>query len=115
MVTSENLSCVHQQMFENRSETQRRKERESAYDQNGGDEQTGEQSACDGKSAGGFRNSFLFGETSGNGEHRNDHEEPAEELSSSGGRVVPHGVRVDSTERRAIVAGGRNVCVENLR
>jgi len=40
---------------------------------------------------------------------------PAQELSRSGGRVVPQGVRIDATECRAVVAGGRNVCVENLR
>src|SRR6266403_95873 len=45
MVTSENLSCVHQQMFENRPETQRREKRQGPYDQNGRDQQTCEQPA----------------------------------------------------------------------
>src|ERR1700751_2071487 len=111
MDTSESLSCVHQQMLENRSKTQSRKERESAYDQNGGDEQTGEESACDWKTSGGFRNSFLFSKTSGNGEHRNDHEETTKQLGKSRGRVVPHGVCADPAKRRAVVPGRRDICV----
>src|SRR5260370_30149631 len=97
--TSESLACVHQQVFENRPQTQSRKKGESADDQNGRDQQTGEQSTRYRKCSSGFRNDFLFGKTPGNGQHRNNHQETAEQLSGSCRRVVPHSVGVDAAER----------------
>src|SRR5260370_2748890 len=76
MGTSESLPCGHQQVFENRPETQSREERESTHDQNRRHEQTSKQSACDWERTGRLGSGFLFRQTSGNSQHRNDHEEP---------------------------------------
>src|SRR6266478_9035987 len=103
MDTSKNLSCVHQQMFENWPETQGREKCESANDQNGGNKQTGKQSAGYRECAGRLWNWLLFRQAPGNGEHRDNHEKATEELRGRCGRVVPHGVCADSSKCRAIV------------
>src|SRR5215813_9032376 len=46
----ENLSCVHEQMLENRPKAKGRKEGESPNDENRGDEQTAEERSSDGES-----------------------------------------------------------------
>src|SRR5262249_8611052 len=109
MDTSKSLSCVHQQMFENWPETQSREKGESAYDQNRGDQQTSKQYSGYRECASRLWNWLLFRQASGNGEHRDDHEEPAEELRSRSGRVVPHRVCVDPGKGRAIVSSRRNI------
>src|ERR1700739_2265558 len=95
MDPSKSLSCVHQQMFENRPETESREKCESADDQNGGNQQSGAQPSGNGEGTSGFGNGFLSCEASGDGQHWNNHEEAAEELSNSGGGVVPHSVGAD--------------------
>ena len=57
---------------------------------------------------------FFLCEISRDGEHRNNHEEAAKQLSHRSCGVVPHGVRVQARERRPIIAGRRSVSVERL-
>src|SRR5258708_3116595 len=103
MDTSKSLSCIHQQMFKNRPETQSWEKRKSANDQNGRDQQTSKQPTGYRECTGRFWNHFLFRQAPGNGEHRDDHEEPAEEVSGRCRRVGPHGVCADPAERRAMI------------
>src|SRR6266513_1276713 len=101
-------------MLENRPETQSREKSKRANDYYRGDQQTGEETSGDRDGAGLFGDSLLFRETSGYGEPRNDHEEPAQQLGHSGGRVVPHRIRDKTSKCRAIVTSRRNVGVQDL-
>src|SRR5262249_18645785 len=98
MFSSEDLACIHEQVFQNRPETQSREKCESADNENGGNEQSTEQAACYWKSAGGFGNWLFAGKTSGDSHDRNDHEETAEELGDSCGRVVPQRIYAETCE-----------------
>src|SRR5258705_13045183 len=115
MDTSKNLSCVHQQVFENWPETQSREKRKSTNDQDRRNEQTGKQSTGYRECADGLWNWLLLRQAPGNGENRNDHEEPTEQVSSSCRRVVPHGVCADPTECRPIGPRRRTVRLKHLR
>src|ERR1700719_473900 len=115
MKTSEGFPCCHQQVFENGPETQGREKGESSDNDNGGDEQAREQSAGYSEGANGFRNDSFFCEASGDSQYWNDHEKAAQQLGDRGAGVVPHGVGVQTSECRTVIARGRNVGVEHLR
>src|SRR5215472_16672785 len=75
---SKNLSSVHEQMLENRPETQRREEGERPNDEDCGDEQTAEECSGHGESTYGCRDGFLSGQVPCNRHNRDDHEEAPE-------------------------------------
>ena len=50
---------------------------------------------------------FLAGQIAGDGEHRNDHEEAAEQHRDAERHVVPGRVGADAGEGGAVVAGRR--------
>src|ERR1700737_1866476 len=59
MGSSEGLSGEHQQVLENGSQTQGRKEGERTHDENGGNEQRGEQRSGDGEGSQRRRSGFF--------------------------------------------------------
>src|SRR5580704_10611886 len=114
MGTLKDLSRLHKQVFENWPETQSREERESAHNQNRGDQQTGEQTASYREGASRCGNNPFFSQAARDGHDRNDHEKSAEELRSTGRRVVPESIWVQPPESRTIVGRGGNVGVQDL-
>src|SRR5215468_6485215 len=115
MWSSKCLSCVHQQMLENRSQAQGREEGQRADDQNHRNQQHGEEWSGNRKSAEGFRNVFLCRKISSDGQDRDNHKEPAKEHGDSQSGVVPKGVCVNAAEGGTVVAHSRRIGVENLR
>src|SRR5579862_776396 len=112
---SVNLSSVHQQVLENRAQAERREKCERTNDQDHGYEQEREQRRGDRERAAGFGHDLLARQISGHGQHRDHHEETAEEHVEGAADVVPGRVAVEPGERGAVVAGHRGVGVENLR
>src|ERR1700676_3183550 len=114
MKTSEGFPCCHQQVFENGPETQGREKGESSDNDNGGDEQTREQSAGHWEGANGFRNDSFLCEASGDSQYWNDHEKAAQQLGNGSAGVVPHGIRVQAVECRSVISRRRHIRVEHL-
>src|SRR5664279_4200839 len=89
LIGLESLTCVEQQVFQYRTETQRREECQSTYDDNHAHQQHGEQRCCHWKGPGRWRHGLFACEIPGNREHWNDHEEAANQRVEPQGRVVP--------------------------
>src|ERR1700730_6504762 len=115
MKTSEGFPCCHKQVFENGPQTQGREKGESTDNDYGGDEQARKQSAGHWEGTDRFRNDSFFCETSGDSQHRDNHEKAAQQLGNGSAGVVPHGIRVQTAEGRPVIPRGRYICIEHLR
>src|SRR5271170_4097660 len=85
----EHLSGVHQQMLENRAETQRGEESERADNQDHGNQEHTKERRRHGKRARRFRDDLLAGQVARDRQHRNDHEESSEQHVETNACVVP--------------------------
>src|ERR1039458_4603142 len=71
----EKLSCLEEQVFQNRSQAQGREEGERAQNQDHADQQRGEQRGIDREGAGRGRHTFLARQVACQGQHGDEHEE----------------------------------------
>src|SRR5260221_11316740 len=115
MGSSKGLSGVHQQVIENRPQAERREKSERADDDDHGNKKNGEERPGNREGAQRFRNLLFRGKISRDGQDGNNREEAPEEHHHSQRRVVPQCVRIDPSERGAVVAGAGSVRIENLR
>ena len=105
--------CVKLQVFQDRSQAQRREEGERAEDHDHADQQHGKQRGIHREGAGRRRHALLLRQVAGQGQHGNHHEEPADEHVPAHRDVVPP-VGAQAGEGRAVVARARNEGVEDL-
>ena len=101
-------------MFDDGSECERREEGETADDQDHADDEADEEAARGGEGSGGRRHRFLGGERAGDRHRRNDHPEAADQHRDGAGDVVEEDVAGEAGEGRTVVAGLRDVGVENF-
>src|SRR5580692_12379655 len=113
--SSKCLAGEHQQMLENGTKAQCREESERAHNQYCADEQNREERPGHWESAERCWSHFLSREIAGDRENRNHYKKSSQQHGDGGACVVPGGVRVQTTERGAIVSDRRCVGVENLR
>src|ERR1700683_706386 len=78
IVVLKNLSCVHQQVLKNWSQTQSGEKCESADDQHHADQERREQWCGYREGSGGFRYNFLARQIPCDGKHRNYHEKSSQ-------------------------------------
>src|SRR6516162_8649727 len=114
VIALKSLACAHEQMFKDRPQAERREKRECPQDQNHADKERREQRCCHRESAERWRNIFLLRQVSGDGEHGDDHQEPAREHGDRHGRVIPGGVHGQASEGRAVVAGAGGEGVQDF-
>ena len=105
---------MHQQVLENRPQTERRKKGKCANDNDRRHQQSREEAAGHRKGSSDWGTVFFLAEISRDGQHRNDHEESAKQHGRGRSGVVPHGVGVQAGKRRTVIARRRSVGVENL-
>src|SRR5579864_1598210 len=113
--TSKDLAFHHEKVFHNRPQAQRREERERSDDEHDAHEERREERRRHGERPRRRRHAFLHAEVPGDGEHRQDHQEAADERGHAERVVVPGRVRAQPAERRSVVAGRRGEGVEDLR
>src|SRR5271169_4385041 len=115
ILSSKRLSCVHKQVLQNRPQTQRWEESQCPNDQNNGDQQYRKQRPRHRKCPQRFRHVFLRCKISRNRENGNNHEEPPKQHRHAKAGVVPERIRAQSGKRRAVIAHGGGVGIQNLR
>ena len=84
--------ACHQQVLKNRSQAERREECQRAHDHNHADQQRREQRRGHRKRAQRRRNILLPRQIAGDGQHRNDHQEAADQHGETACDVVPERV-----------------------
>src|SRR5664280_594827 len=105
---------MHQEMFHDRAQRERREKRQCANNQHDPHQQRDEPRAVGGEGAGRDRHQFLLRQAAGGGEQGNQHQEAPAEHGESNRRIEVHGVGVDSGERAAVVAYAAGVGVQHL-
>src|SRR5258708_31266828 len=102
-------------MLENEAEAQSREKGQCPDDHDCGNKQNGEKGTCDGESPKRSRRRFLSCEIPGNRKNGDDEKEPTEQHGDRRACVVPEGIRIQASKRRAIVPSSRGVSIKNLR
>src|ERR1017187_8218483 len=105
---------MHQEMFHDRTQRERREKRQRAHDHHHTHQQDDEHRTVGGESAGRDRHQFLLRQTARGREQRNQHEEAPAEHGEPKRGIEVHGVGVESAERAAVVADAAGVGVQHL-
>src|SRR4029077_16956106 len=110
-----NLPGVHQQVFQYRSQAQRREKCQSAHDQYHRNQQCREKRRRHRKCACRFRHDFLSRQIAGNRQHRYHHKKSTQQHVGCNAGVVPKRVGAQPRKCRPVVRRARRICVQNLR
>src|ERR1051326_3143381 len=105
-------SSLHREMLGQRPERDGREIGQPADDRDDADQQSDKQTAIGREGAGRGRRDVLRGQRAGDREHRNDHEEAADQHREADRRVVEGRVRGEPAKGAAVVAGPLRIGVE---
>ena len=108
------LVLVHCDLLDCRSQRDRWEIGEPANDQNDADKQTHKERAVRRKSTGRGREQLFLGERPGDGQERDDHDEPPDQHREPDRQVVKQRVRRQSGKRAAVIGSALGIGVENL-
>src|SRR5271154_2381209 len=114
MSASKNLSGVHQQVFENRTQAERREKCKCADNQDDSGEQEREKRRGDRESASRYRNQFFATQVASKRQNRDVLDEASQQHGEGERHVEPESVAVEPAESRAVVARRRSVGVKDL-
>src|SRR5580692_5061014 len=113
-IESEHLPSAHEQVLQNRAQTQRRKKRERPHNDDHADQKHCKKRCGHWKSSDRRWHIFLARQIARDPQHRDDHEEAPGQHGDSDGRVVPERIRTQATEGRAVIASSRNKRIQNF-
>src|SRR6478609_7687074 len=112
--TLEELSCMHEEVFNDRPEDKGGKISQRANKQHGAYEQNRKKRTRNRESAWSGGNELLASERACQCHYRDDHRKAPKEHREPERRVIPWSVRAQAGEGASIVTSGRAVSVEDL-
>src|SRR5580658_8442476 len=110
----EQSARLHREMLDDGAKGEGWKESQTASDQDHADHEANEQSAIGRERASRYRNDLLAHQRSGDRQHRNDHQEAADEHRQAQCGVPERNIGGQSGEGAAVVAGGGDVRIQRL-
>src|SRR5579863_1266825 len=111
---SEQLSIEHLEVLNKWPERQRGEVCECAHDENRADQENNEERAVRWQGATGDRDQLLRGQVPGDGQRRDDEQEPADQHVKTECEAVPRSIGVDSAKSASVVAGAARIGIQNF-
>src|SRR5580698_5991158 len=115
LIGREKRAGIHRELLDDWAERECREEGEATDNHDHANDKADEQAAGGGEGADRCRDQFLLGKRAGDDHGWDDHPEAADAHRDCASEIVEQCVSAQAREGRAVIAGLRNVSVEDLR